>query len=187
MSLCVVNYFCPIQNSSYNWVGLSGARIYKSIVKTFGDQVSSRAILKIIIEIAKPDDFLTTTIFCRQLSFERRAQPDSDAARCLLQRGRGHRAARDGCQWSEESHCWKNPRHTQKLCQQGGKSETLQILTLFWRLRKKANCYSYSSQLCFSGILHKQRDLPGGFERVGVLRQPTGTTGPLDHTPWGAS
>lgn len=61
------------------------------------------------------------------------------------------------------------------------KSATLQNLDILY-LKGKIGT-SLLMLFCPAGILHKQRDLPGRFERVGVLRQPAGTTGPLNHTP----
>ena len=91
-------------------------------MNTFGEQVSSKAmsIGRLINQ------------FFRQLSFERRPQPDRDPACCLLQRGGRHWAARDGRQWSQESYRRQDPGHPQKLCQQGAESWKFDsIFTLF--------------------------------------------------------
>ena len=120
MAPCVINdqWSCRIQNSSYDsdWVEVSGIGIH-----TFGDQFpAARSSLT----------SLNPNIF-RQLSAERRAEPDCDPPRCVLQRGGGDRAAGDGRQRSEASHRRQNPRHPQKLCQQG---EKYQPQKTFWLL-----------------------------------------------------
>ena len=122
------------------------------------------------------------TIF-RQLSAERRAQPDCDPPCCVLQRGGGHRVTGDGRQRSEASHCRQNPRHPQKLCQQGEKNQTQKPFDLNRFLPFFCLFCSHSSPYYSAGILHKQWHLPRGLEWVGVLREPAGTAGSLNHPP----
>ena len=81
-------------------------------------------------------DDLSTTFFSRQLSSERRPQPDCDPPCCVLQRGGSHWAAGDGRQRSEASHCRQNPGHPQELRQQGRGRLFNNILFIIYALQE---------------------------------------------------